>query len=181
MDNMTRDNGWRLLIIGRRIERLIFLSNAIAQFLRLESTRASGSIEWLLELTDSIITYRSRYMAQPELLPALDLIVFDSDNPHAVIFQLQNLIRYVSRLARELGDSDEANVGSLRPVLVRLRAFDLVRFEAPSWNGGEDGDAHDALADLLNEVAFAAASLSDRLAMRYFTHIGDVGRQTLAA
>jgi len=181
MDNMTRDNGWRLLIIGRRIERLIFLCNAIAQFLRLESTRAAGSIEWLLELTDSIITYRSRYMAQPELLPALDLIVFDGDNPHGVIFQLHNLVRYIARLARELGETDEASEHSLSPVLARLKAFDLVRFEAPSWNGGEEGDAHQALVGILDEVAISAATLSDRLAMRYFTHVSDVGRQTLAA
>jgi len=190
MDNMTRDNGWRLLIIGRRIERLIFLCNAIAQFLRLESTRAAGSIEWLLELTDSIITYRSRYMAQPELLPALDLIVFDGDNPHGVLFQLQNLVRYIARLARELGNSGDgdddggdkvANDHLLRPVLARLQAFDLARFESPRWNGGEEGDAHSSLADVLDEIAFTTATLSDRLAMRYFTHVGDVGRQTLAA
>lgn len=182
MDNMTRDNGWRLLIIGRRIERLIFLSSAIAQFLRLESTRAAGSIEWLLELADSIITYRSRYMAQPELLPALDLIVFDGDNPHGVIFQLHNLVRYIARLGRELGTaSDFDGDHSLRPVLARLQAFDLARFESPRWNGGEEGDSHTSLADVLDEIAFAAATLSDRLAMRYFTHVGDVGRQTLAA
>lgn len=42
MDNMTRDDGWRFLFIGRRIERLIFLSSSISQFLRLESTRARG-------------------------------------------------------------------------------------------------------------------------------------------
>ena len=29
--------------------------------------------------------------------------------------------------------------------------------------------------------ALEAANLSDRLAMRFFTHVGDVGRQTLAA
>ena len=37
------------------------------------------------------------------------------------------------------------------------------------------------LADLLDDLAEAAAHLSDRLAMRYFTHVGDVGRQTMAA
>jgi hypothetical protein len=36
MDNMTRDDGWRFLIIGRRIERLVFLANAVAGFLRLD-------------------------------------------------------------------------------------------------------------------------------------------------
>ena len=176
MDNMTRDDGWRFLIIGRRIERLIFLCEAISQFLLLKSTRASGSIEWLLELTDSIITYRSRYMAQPELLPALDLIIFDDANPHAVIFQLRNLIRYLGRLGRELGD---ANDDALPQVLARLQSFDLARLEGLDF--GACGEPCADLAASLDAIAQASATLSDRLAMRYFTHIGDVGRQTLAA
>jgi uncharacterized alpha-E superfamily protein len=178
MDNMTRDDGWRFLIIGRRIERLIFLSNAIGQFLRLESTRATGSLDWLLELTDSIITYRSRYMAQPELLPTLDLIVFDNANPHAVVFQLQNLVRYLARLARELGDPND---DSLRPAFARLLAFDLARFDNLNFSDCRDCEPCLALADILDEISRAAATLSDRLAMRYFTHVSDVGRQTLAA
>ncbi len=178
MDDMTRDDGWRFLIIGRRIERLIFLSNAISQFLRLESTRAAGSIEWLLELTDSIITYRSRYMPQPELLPTLDLIVFDQANPHAVGFQLQALLRYLGSLARELGDPFD---DSLSPAFVRLQSFDLGRFENLNFSDYIQCGPCFELADLLAEISLAAATLSDRLAMRYFTHVGDVGRQTLAA
>ncbi len=178
MDNMTRDSGWRFLIIGRRIERLIFLSGAIGQFLRLESTRASGSIEWLLELTDSIITYRSRYMSQPELLPALDLIVFDTANPHAVVFQLQNLTRYLRSLARELGDAYD---NSLQLAFTRLQTFDLARFENLNFSDCKGCKPCLDLADVLDEISSAAATLSDHLAMRYFTHVGDVGRQTLAA
>ena len=174
MDNMTRDDGWRFLVVGRRIERLIFLCDTVSHFLRLESTRAAGSIEWLLELTDSIITYRSRYMAQAELLPALDLIIFDDANPHGVVFQLHNLTRYLSRLDRGL---DNASDDALPAVHRQLLAFDLERLE-----GSAAPDAAcAALADCLEAVANAAAELSDRLAMRYFTHIGDVGRQTLAA
>jgi uncharacterized circularly permuted ATP-grasp superfamily protein/uncharacterized alpha-E superfamily protein len=178
MDNMTRDDGWRFLIIGRRIERLIFLSGAIAQFLRLESTRAAGSIEWLLELADSIITYRSRYMAQPELLPTLDLIVFDNANPHGVVFQLHNLVRYLGRLSRDLGAPDDDALGAS---LARLRNFDLGRFEQLDFANCSACDPCFELADLLDDVSQAAAALSDRLAMRYFTHVGDVTHQTLAA
>ncbi|MFZ4535451.1 circularly permuted type 2 ATP-grasp protein [Propionivibrio sp.] len=178
MDNMTRDDGWRFLIIGRRIERLIFLSTAISQFLRLESTRAPGSIEWLLELADSIITYRSRYMTQPELLPAIDLIVFDEGNPHAVCFQLQDLVQYIGRRANELGD---ANDDSLRLAFSGLQSFDLARFESLDFSQCRNCDPCLELAGLLDATALAAATLSDRLAMRYFTHVGDVSRQTLAA
>ena len=178
MDNMTRDDGWRFLIIGRRIERLVFLANAVSGFLRLESTRASGSLEWLLELTDSIITYRSRYMIQPQVLPTLDLIVFDEGNPHSVAFQLQILVRYLDNLARLLGGPrDEA----LRQALSRLQGFDLGRFESQSFRECRICDPCIALASLLGEISIAAATLSDRLAMRYFSHVGDVSRQTFAS
>ncbi|EXI85323.1 MAG: hypothetical protein AW11_03646 [Candidatus Accumulibacter regalis] len=178
MDNMTRDDGWRLLIIGRRIERLIFLAKTVAHFLRLQSTRAPGGLEWLLELTDSIITYRSRYMTQPELLPTLDLIVFDDANPHSVSFQLQILLRYLDQLARLLGGPRE---DALPSVLERLQAFDLANFEGQSFGDCRACDPCLQLAGILDESAAAAAALSDRLAMRYFSHVGDVSRYTFTS
>ena len=178
MDNMTRDDGWRFLIIGRRIERLVFLANAVSGFLRLESTRAPGSLEWLLELTDSIITYRSRYMIQPQVLPTLDLIVFDEGNPHSVAFQLQILVRYLDNLTRLLGGPRD---DALPQALSRLQGFDLARFEGQSFRECRICDPCIALASLLGEISIAAATLSDRLAMRYFSHVGDVSRQTFTS
>ena len=181
MDDMTRDDGWRFLINGRRIERLCFLSGAISQFLRLDATRHASSLEWLLELADSSITYRSRYMALPELLPTIDLIVFDEDNPHAVIFQVINLVRYLGRLERELGEgSNETGKDGLRIALSRLRTFEH-RCDSRDKAEGDDGCNCLELADLLDEIGEEASRLSDRLAMRYFTHVSDVGQQTLAA
>ena len=186
MDDMTRDDGWRFLIIGRRLERLIFLTSAIAQFLRLESARAPNCVEWLLELADSIITYRSRYMAQPELLPAIDLIVFDDTNPHAVMFKLYNIVCYLDRLERELGRLQgqlpvDAGDDALHASYARLRAFDLHCLEQHNVEACVQCGGCGELADLLDGIARDAATLSERLAMRYFTHVGDVGRPTLAA
>ncbi len=178
MDNMTRDDGWRFLIIGRRIERLMFLANMVAGFLRLESTRAAGSLEWLLELSDSIITYRSRYMTQPQVLPTIDLIVFDEGNPHSVSFQLQILVRYLDNLTRLLGGPPEESMRSARAA---LRGFDLGRFEGLSFSQCRVCDPCLDLALLLGDISLAAAALSDRLEMRFFSHVGDVSRQTFAS
>lgn len=177
MDNMTRDDGWRFLIIGRRLERLSFLTNAIANFLSMPSTRGPGCLEWLLELTDSIITYRSRYSRLPEMLPVLDLLVFDDSNPHGVIFQAGVLARYLDRMARELEEYSES---TLPEVLERLRAFDLGRLEDLQFSLARADNACQELAGLLRELDGAAIQLSDWLGMRYFTHVGDVSRQTMA-
>ena len=174
MDNMTRDDGWRMLIIGRRIERLSFLARMMAGFLSMDAAKAPGAMEWLLELADSIITYRSRYSRLPELLPVVDLLVFDDSNPHSVIFQGWALVRYLNRLLRELGDE---RGDMLTEAVERLLAFPLARLEQPP------PARHEACLELaarLAELEDAANQLSDWLGHRYFTHVGDVSRQTMA-
>ena len=177
MDNMTRDDGWRFLIIGRRLERLSFLAQTVAHFLSMPSTRGPGSLEWLLELTDSIITYRSRYSRLPELLPVIDLLVFDDSNPHGVIFQASVLARYLERMARELGADFEGDLGG---ALERLRGFNLEKLEHLQFSGCRECAPCEELAARLRELDQAAGQLSDWLGMRYFTHVGDVSRQTMA-
>ncbi|MGB8302134.1 MAG: alpha-E domain-containing protein, partial [Azonexus sp.] len=158
-------------------ERLSFLAQALANFLRMASTRGPGALEWLLELADSIITYRSRYSRLPELLPVLDLLVFDDSNPHGVVFQASVLARYLERMMRELGAAGDPRLGA---ALKRLRAFDLGRFEHLQFSQCRDCSPCEDLATLLDELDAAAGELSDWLAMRYFTHVSDVSRQTMA-
>ena len=177
MDNMTRDDGWRFLVIGRRMERLSFLAMTVTHFLRMPSTRAPGSLEWLLELSDSIITYRSRYSRQPELLPVIDLLVFDDSNPHGVLFQASVLVRYLDRLGRELEvDLQE----DMAVALANLREFKLERLENMPFSRFQECSACQDLATLLEALNTAAVQLSATLGMRYFTHVGDLSRQTMA-
>jgi uncharacterized circularly permuted ATP-grasp superfamily protein/uncharacterized alpha-E superfamily protein len=178
MDNMTRDDGWRFLVVGRRIERLAFLANSIGHFLTAQSKRGPSGLEWLLELTDSIITYRSRYSRQPELLPVLDLIVFDDSNPHSVLFQLLVIQNYLKRLQRGLGG---VPVELLQPWLDRLESVDLSRFEGIGRCECDPCRTCGELANLLASLVGAAHELSDQMGMRYFTHVSDIGRQTLAS
>ena len=177
MDNMTRDDGWRFLIVGRRLERLSFLARGIGYFLRMESARGPGSLEWLLDLMDSIITYRSRYSRSPELLPVIDLLVFDDSNPHGVIFQASVLSRYLERMGRELGADFGGNLGE---ALERLQNFDLAKLEQMQFAQRRECPPCDELSDLLLDLDTVAGQLSDWLGMRYFTHVGDVSRQTMA-
>ena len=95
LDGMTRSAGWRFLSIGRRIERLSHLCVTL-QVATQEG--AAHGLDWLLELTDSIGTYRSRYLVAPEWLPVLDMLVRDDTNPRAIAFQLKGLSEYVVKL-----------------------------------------------------------------------------------
>lgn len=177
MDNMTRDDGWSFLIIGRRLERLSFQTQAMAHFLEIESARGPGALDWLLDLMDSTITYRSRYSREPELLPVLDLLVFDNSNPHGILFQVEVLSLYLERMSREL-ESDLR--GDLDSALERLRHFDLGQLEGERFADCHGCKSCVELSRLLRALETASTELSDRLAMRFFTHVGDVSRQTMA-
>jgi uncharacterized alpha-E superfamily protein len=136
-----------------------------------------AGLEWLLELGNSSITYRSRYLAVPQLIPVLDLLLLDEQNPHAVLFQLKLVSRTLRRLNDDFGVPRETGLG---PLVERLTRFDLSCLENPLF--GESGvrAALDGLADLLQAVADESGQVSDRLALRHFAHVDDVSQQTVS-
>ncbi|CAD5203629.1 circularly permuted type 2 ATP-grasp protein [Pseudomonas sp. FEN] len=177
LDDMTRDEGWRFLMIGRRIERLQFLSSSLAAFLRGIAVFDQAGLAWLLELGNSSITYRSRYLAVPQLIPVLDLLLLDEQNPHAVLFQLKLVSRTLRRLNDDFGVPRELGLNLL---VERLGRFDLGNLESALFGDTGVRDVLDGLADLLQEVADASGQVSDRLALRHFAHVDDVSQQTVS-
>lgn len=177
LDDMTRDEGWRFLMMGRRLERLQFLSSSLAAFLRSEAVFDQAGLEWLLELGNSSITYRSRYLAVAQLIPVLDLLLLDEQNPHAVLFQLKLVARTLKRLNDDFGAPRDT---ALPELVTRLSRFDLRCLENPLFGDTSLRSALDGLADLLQEVADVSGQVSDRLALRHFAHVDDVSQRTVS-
>jgi uncharacterized circularly permuted ATP-grasp superfamily protein/uncharacterized alpha-E superfamily protein len=88
-ENMVRGAGWRFLDIGRRLERGIATCRFARHFA--DSAAPSDCLDALLDLTDSQITYRSRYLLGASLAPVLDLVMLDPYNPRSVAFQIDRL------------------------------------------------------------------------------------------
>ena len=174
LDDMTRDDGWRFLIIGRRIERVQFLAESVAGLLQSPAAQDQAALGWLLELGNSSITYRTRYLAAPQLIPVLDLLLLDGQNPHAVVFQLRQLHRSLEILGERL---ELGALPDLKALDERLSAWDLDRLEFNPFDEGIDAAALDALAEQLLAIAAAAGQLSDHLGLRFFVHV-DASQQT---
>jgi uncharacterized circularly permuted ATP-grasp superfamily protein/uncharacterized alpha-E superfamily protein len=165
LDGMTRDTGWRFLSIGRRIERLIFVCQALETAMR--EGRDAG-LGWLLELADSSITYRTRYLGSPEWLPVLDLLIRDPGNPRSVAFLAGGALDFLTRLAARFGScGDEL----LAPAFERLCAA-----AEPARLHPDDARLAQALADLRG----AAWAVNDRLTERFFGHAAAMQRTPLA-
>jgi uncharacterized alpha-E superfamily protein len=99
---MTRDAGWRLLTVGRLIERLVGMSQALQDFIAqgaLGQAQGQGQgLDPLLEFFDSTITFRSRYQRRADLLAVVDLLVLDDTNPRALAGLLRRLRTEVPKL-----------------------------------------------------------------------------------
>ena len=166
LDGMTRDLGWRFLSIGRRIERLQFLCAALREAAAIHAVDPNAELDWLLELADSTITYRSRYMARPQWLAVLDLLALDESNPRALAFQVKGIADYLDRLSKALGP---CGGDAFRVLRQRFADFDPVRDLA----SGSDG-----LMQLVQAVEQGSITLADELGLRFFSH--SINRQTFA-
>ncbi len=159
-DRMTRDHGWRLLAVGRLLERLIGLSATLRAFLDAGALNSAAGTDLVLELFDSLITFRARYQRHEDLLALTDLLVLDSTNPRA----LAGVLR---RLRTELGKlpgGDEA----VQPMLAELPA-DGVGLTLESLRGADDPHIAGVLGALASALAATAERLADGVGARYFS------------
>jgi uncharacterized circularly permuted ATP-grasp superfamily protein/uncharacterized alpha-E superfamily protein len=95
-ENMNRVAGWRFLDMGRRIERGITACR-LARNLASSSAPAED-LDILLDLVDSQITYRSRYLMGVALRPVQDIVLLDPYNPRSLAFQIGRIKEHLESL-----------------------------------------------------------------------------------
>ena len=95
-ENMNRVAGWRFLDMGRRIERGVNTCRMMRQLARNDATL--DDLDLLLDLIDSQITYRSRYLEGMAVVPVRDLVALDPFNPRSVAFQILTLKAHLASL-----------------------------------------------------------------------------------
>jgi len=157
-DRMTRDHGWRLLTVGRHIERLIAVTGHLSTLLKTGALASGAGIDLLLELFDSTITFRARYQRCEDLLALTDLLVLDEANPRAFACVLRRLRGEAAKLP-----GDMTSIRALLPqdgaglTLDELRELD-------------DAGLQDRLLTLCDQLAAGAAGVSDEIGQRFFAH-----------
>jgi uncharacterized circularly permuted ATP-grasp superfamily protein/uncharacterized alpha-E superfamily protein len=162
-DRMTRDHGWRLLSVGRLLERIAGMATVMAHLVEAIDPRGGSAVatDLLLELFDSGITFRARYQRHEDLLALIDLLVLDDTNPRAFAGTLRRLRTELGKLPGPAAWRDEmrallpAQGGGL--ALEALRSADTMALPA-------------ILSALSAQLADGAAQLSDRIGQRYFAH-----------
>ncbi|MDB5481570.1 MAG: hypothetical protein JWO83_2623 [Caulobacteraceae bacterium] len=150
-ENMNRAAGWRFLDMGRRIERGINTCRFTVTLAHDEAT--IDDLDLLLDLADSQITYRARYLVGLALTPVRDMVVLDPFNTRSVAFQVTALRGLLDALPALVED------GMMEPHIRILRGLDTEI---------ETAVAAEVDPDLMLRFQSALMNLSNAVSDRYF-------------
>jgi uncharacterized circularly permuted ATP-grasp superfamily protein/uncharacterized alpha-E superfamily protein len=158
-ENMNRGAGWRIFDTGRRIERGIDTCRFARHFA--SGDAPADDLDVLLDLVDSQITYRSRYLMGVALNPVRDMVVLDPFNPRSVAFQVERLDEHLETLPLL---SDDGMLEAPRRLILQLAA--------------EVATATAASLDNKKILGFEQSllGLADAIAARYFLQGSHVAR-----
>jgi uncharacterized alpha-E superfamily protein len=164
-ENITRGAGWIFIGLGRRLERAIYVARQLRELTDSFADSDWAFWEYLLEVADSSITYRSRYYTTLQPVAVFDILMSDGGNPRSLTFQLEHLVDLYGKLPRHIPD----DLRSMQTALKLLRRFDLHSLHArkpAQYNSRERG----RLKRSLQALEKFLPSWSNNLSNTYFSH-----------
>jgi uncharacterized circularly permuted ATP-grasp superfamily protein/uncharacterized alpha-E superfamily protein len=158
-DRMTRDEGWRLLAIGRQLERLVTLASSLQVMFETQQALSEDGFELMLQLADSVITYRARYQRSQHVVALIDLLIRDRANPRSLACVVHALRQELAQLPVPHGEE----------LLGRLASPSAWPSIEVLTTVGADGHMH-ALLELVEVLATTGIGLSEAIGSRFFSH-----------
>lgn len=167
-ENVTRGPGWLFMSLGRRLERAMYCTRQLREVAKPLAEQDWPILEYLLEVGDSSMTYRSRYFTTLQPIAVLDVLMADETNPRSLMFQLTHLVDLYRKLPRHV----PADLRAMRRALSRMRSFDLQNLELPLPGGPETGESEESgrLEKSLRQLEKLLPSWSNNLSHHYFSH-----------
>ena len=150
-ENMSQLAGWRFLEIGRRVERTLATCAFVRQFAF--GANPEGALDVLLELADSQITYRLRYVMVAAPAPVIDLVALDPNNPRSIVYQLSKIETHLAAMPKREDSRLTPPEQTAVALATKMRTADVAAIDE----------------DTLDEVAASLMKLSDVVASTYFT------------
>lgn len=164
-ENMTRGPNWLFMELGRRVERAQHLAWLVRQTVGHADVRETEHMRILLEIDDSAMTYRSRYLNVFQLVPFVDLLLLDENNPRSCAFQLAAIESHLRELPRitqaQISDVPGSIAHEMRGATANANPARLAFCEAGARPG---------LIELTDTIVTSASELSDAIADAYFQH-----------
>jgi len=155
--------------LGRRLERAM---NSVRRLRELTSGLDEESwplLEYILEVADSSMTYRSRYFTTLQPIAVLDVLMADENNPRSLIFQMAHL----ADLHRKLPRHSPADQRTIQDAVALLRGLDLEKLEFPLPGSDRPSGSFDGQSQIdrsLGDIQRLLPSWADNISFAYFDH-----------
>lgn len=167
MESMTRGLGWRFMDMGRRIERAMNQTSLIRIGLPQVCHTSRNTLQSLLEVSDSLMTYRGRYKSTFQLAPVLDLLVADETNPKSLAFQLSQLAEHVEHLPQQSERRFScAEERIALKMLTDVRLLDLTGIQC-----GMDEPKNESLATFLSSMETLLKEFAQHVTGHYLSRV----------
>jgi uncharacterized alpha-E superfamily protein len=168
-ETLPRESGFRYFDLGRRIERGLTQSTLLSQTLqsRLTGEAERESLSLVLQSSDSLITFRRRYRAEPFLAGVLELMLWDSESPRALVYQIHTARNHLTHLT-QVGQRCNAE----RPLFSAEERLYAAEASLSDWQ--LDSPARHGLIMTLGEVSSQLIAASDAISHTWFTHVQEL-------
>lgn len=167
-EGMTRTLGWSFFDLGRRLERITQTTALLRSFLASQANNGSETLEALLTVADSLMTYRNRYLSTYQVPVVLDLLMTDTSNPGSIIYQLVRINEHLDAMP---GNLNQAQLNPEQKIGIRLasaiRLCDIYSLSESS----ESGQRRE-LTSLLDELDSELPKISNAVSSRFLIHAG---------
>ena len=168
-ESISRQQGWIMMDMGRKIEQCLLLTSMLrATLVNQYNDQVDYSLqEAVLVSNEGLVNFRYKYRSLIQLLLVLDLMIFDTSNPRALIYQLDRLKKHLENLPK----NNHEHSLSDHDLLVR-KSYDLVSLANRETLCTLDADANQYvhLDDFLSEIYQLLSGIQQAISKTYFKH-----------
>ncbi|MBJ7549749.1 circularly permuted type 2 ATP-grasp protein [Marinomonas ostreistagni] len=169
-ESMLRGMDWMFQEIGRRTERALLTANLLKQTLSrpLPSLQQQQVLESVLLSVEALISFRRRYRTRARVSYGLDLLMIDRSNPRSLIYQIEQLRKYLE----ELPQSEQTVLGlspDKRLIIKSLNDIQLADLESLAQID-ESTQTRADLAELMTQIIEQLEKLTTLISDKYFDH-----------
>jgi uncharacterized circularly permuted ATP-grasp superfamily protein/uncharacterized alpha-E superfamily protein len=168
-ENITRGPGWLFMSLGRRLERAMYTARQLREVTAPFDEASWPLLDYLLEVADSSMTYRSRYFTTLQPVAVLDVLMADGTNPRSLAFQLSHLAELYRKLPRQVPE----DLNAMQHAIALLGNLDLGTLDYLLPGADRPDVDEGARAQLDRSLCYLQdllRSWADNLSNTYFGH-----------
>lgn len=166
-ESISREQGWLMLDMGRKIEQCLLLTSMLRATLVIKNDDLVDYKlqEAVLVSNECLVNFRYKYRSLIQLPLVLDLMIFDPNNPRALLYQLD-------RLKKSLANLPNTEKSLAAHDLLIIEAYQLIHQSSKEKLSllDETVGQYTNLDEFLSAMYDILSGIQQAVSKTYFTH-----------